>query len=567
MNPFLTKSFPATVNGDNVIAFTDAKNYKTSLVEHNLGSLASWYYEDPDKNHLGLLNLFSNIANYPVPMYMGMINNGATISVNGIGASFRYDLPVTKTFAVVTAEDTSGHHLKPGIDGSLFDIVLNTSEFTAYDVITYDAANGCNILISGEIPSKTEGDLTRYWCRVIGGKAKYFPKEKLRPGIRYWKIGHALGEYSTQFSKVSGADKAGSLTCEFRLGNHRGVEGETTMYAGMKSMQAAQNSTSEFVETALRRMNAMRSEYEGNIPDLAIIGKTVNGRLDLRTAKVASTLEVFCMAELVKLEARQLMWQEGGVIMDQNGPIHLNEGIYRQLRRGYTIHYSRPMGITKDTLMAAASYIFRGRQDLPITERKIKFKVGAMAMINLEKLIRESFFTTLSNLSWGMGSDRMLPSNPISGTNDAMILGPVQVKGAFIPGIGNVEFEHDPSLDYADMTDRSELVNGMYPRSSYSCIIENITDAGSTNAYSAIPNTANAKLGNMNNNVFYIKPEGVSMWWGYEYGRWAHKANGNEIVSSLPGMKEQFWCHSASAAWVMDNSKFLIIELQPNYFG
>lgn len=54
MNPFLTKSFPATVNGDNVIAFTDAKNYKTSLVEHNLGSLASWYYEDPDKNHLGL---------------------------------------------------------------------------------------------------------------------------------------------------------------------------------------------------------------------------------------------------------------------------------------------------------------------------------------------------------------------------------------------------------------------------------------------------------------------------------------------------------------------------------
>lgn len=99
----------------------------------------------------------------------------------------------------------------------MFDIVLNTSEFTAYDVITYDAANGCNILISGEIPSKTEGDLTRYWCRVIGGKAKYFPKEKLRPGIRYWKIGHALGEYSTQFSKVSGADKAGSMTCEFRL--------------------------------------------------------------------------------------------------------------------------------------------------------------------------------------------------------------------------------------------------------------------------------------------------------------------------------------------------------------
>lgn len=572
MNPFLTKEFPASVNGDNVIAYTDAKNYKTSLVEHNLGSLASWYFEDPDKHHLGLLSLFSNIVNYPVPMYMGMIKNGATISVNGIGASFRYDLPVTKTFTVVTTEDTSRNSLKPGIDGGLFDIVLNTSEFTAYDVLTYDAAYGCNLIISGEVPPRTEGDSTRYWCRVIGGKAKYFPKEKLRPGISYWKIGHALGEYSTQFSKVSGADKTGMMTCEFRLSNHRGVEGESTMYAGMKSFKDAQNTTTTFIEEAYRRMYNLRNEFNtGDIPEMAIIGRGVKGpdgniRIDMRTAKVASTMELFCLAELMKLEARQLMWQEGGVIMDQNGPIHLNEGIYRQLRRGFTIHYSRPGAINKETLMSAAAYVFRGRQDLPIQDRYIKFKVGAMAMINLEKIIREQFFSTLSNISWGTGSDRMLPSNPISGTNDAMVLGPIAVKGAFLPGIGNVTIEHDPSLDYADMTDRSELIHGMYPRTSYSCLIEDITDPGSTNAYRAIPSTANAKLGNMNNNVFYVKPEGPSMWWGYEYGRWAHKSNGNEIVSSLPGMKEQFWCHSASAAWVMDNSRFLLIELQPNYY-
>lgn len=217
------------MNGDNVIAFTDAKNYKTSLVEHNLGSLASWYYETLIRIIWVFLNLFSNIANYPVPMYMGMINNGATISVNGIGASFRYDLPVTKTFAVVTARILQVITWNLVLRVACLISFWISSEFTAYDVITYDAANGCNILISGEIPSKTEGDLTRYWCHVIGGKAKYFPKEKLRPGIRYWKIGHALGEYSTQFSKVSGADKAGSMTCEFRLGNHRGVEGETTM--------------------------------------------------------------------------------------------------------------------------------------------------------------------------------------------------------------------------------------------------------------------------------------------------------------------------------------------------
>lgn len=560
------------VNGDNVISFTSAKTYKTSLVEHNLGSLASWYAEDPDKNHLGLLTLFSSISNSPMPMFMGMIRNGATISVNGIGASFRYDLPVTKTFAIMTVEDTSNKYVRPGIDGGIFEIVLNTSEFTAHDVLTYNAAEGCNLIISGEFPSRTEGDSTRYFCRTFGGKSKYFPKDKLRQGVRYWKIGHALGEYSTQFSKVSGGDRSGSMTCEFRLGNHRGVEGETTMYAGMKSFKDAQNSTTTFVEDAYRKMYNMRNDFGGEVPEMAIIGRNIAApgrpvQIDLRTAKVASTLELFCMAELYKLEGRQLMWQEGGTLMDQNGVIHLNEGIYRQLRRGYTIHYSRPGAITKETLMRAVAYVFRGRSNIPVTQRFIKFKVGAMSQINLEKVIREEFFATLNNLSWGTGSDRILPSNPVSGTNDAMILQPVIVKGAFLSGVGNITIEHDPSLDYADLTDRSELIHGMYPRSSYSCIIEDITDPGSTNAFAGIPNTSNARLGNMNNNVFYVKPEGASLWWGYEYGRWAHKANGNEIVSSLPGMKEQFWCHSASAGWVMDNSRFLLIELQPNYFG
>lgn len=40
-------------------------------------------------------------------MYMGMIKQDATITVNGINGSFRYDLPVSETYEVVTVEDTS----------------------------------------------------------------------------------------------------------------------------------------------------------------------------------------------------------------------------------------------------------------------------------------------------------------------------------------------------------------------------------------------------------------------------------------------------------------------------
>ena len=207
-NVLLTKNFPATMNGDTVIGYTDAKVVKQSIVEHDLSSLEDWYYENPDKNHLGMLELFSNITNYPLPMYMGMIKQDATITVNGINGSFRYDLPVSETYEVVTVEDTSLKYAKPGIDESFFEIVLN-AQFKQGDVITYDVINGCQALISTERPPKQEGENWRYWCKLWGrSRAKYFPKDMLRAGIKYWKVTNVLGEFSTQFSGVGGASNA-----------------------------------------------------------------------------------------------------------------------------------------------------------------------------------------------------------------------------------------------------------------------------------------------------------------------------------------------------------------------
>lgn len=118
------------------------------------------------------------------------------------------------------------------------------AQFKQGDVITYDVINGCQALISTERPPKQEGENWRYWCKLWGrSDAKYFPKDMLRAGIKYWKVTNVLGEFSTQFSGVGGASKAGSMTCEFTLGGHRGVEGETTMYAGIKSLAYADERT------------------------------------------------------------------------------------------------------------------------------------------------------------------------------------------------------------------------------------------------------------------------------------------------------------------------------------
>lgn len=560
----LTKNFPATVNGDTVIGFTDAKTIRHSLVEHDLASLDDWYFEDPDKNHLGLLELFSNISNYPKPMYLGMIKRDAVINVNGINGKFRYDLPVENTYEVVTVEDTSLKYNKPGIDESLFEIVLN-AQFTQGDILTYDVINGCMLMIATDREPRMEGENWRYWCRLWGkSRAKYFPKDKLRAGIKYFKVSNVLGEFSTQFSRVGGASKMGLMTCEFQLAGHRGVEGESTMYAGIKSLAYADKYTQSFLQRAYDQVRRLSETNDGAPVDYAIIAsRDANGNINLANARVANTVSLFCLAELMKMEAYELMFMRGGAIKTHNGVLMKNEGLYHQLRRGFTIQYARPGGIKREHFMAAADYIFRGRTDLKIEDRRMKFKVGAKAYQNIIEIFRDEFYSQLSALAPMLGTDRII-QNPVSGPNNALRLGTVTIESVVIPGIGNVTIEHEPSLDYVDMVDRSQLVDGMVPLTSYSCIMEDLTGAEWSNAYAGIPSGSEAKLGNMNSNVFYVKPDGASMFWGYEQGRWSSRVGAGEILSSHSRMAEQFWCHSVSACWVKDVSKFVTIELMPN---
>lgn len=558
-NSLLTKNFPATMNGDTVVGYTDAKTIRESLVEHDLSSLESWYREDPDRNHLGMLQLFSNIANYPLPMYMGMIRQDATITVNGINGTFRYDLPVSDTMEVVTVEDTSLKYAKPGIDESLFEIVLN-AQFKQNDVLTYDMIDGCQLVIADTHPPKQEGENWRYWCKLMSrSRAKYFPKDKLRAGVKYFKVTNILGEFSTEFSGVGGASKTGMMTCEFQLAGHRGVEGGTTMYAGIKGLAYADATTQDFLEKAYRKVHEL-SQRRGGDASYAIIGsRTANGNINMSTARVASTVELFCLAELAKMEAYELMFMRGGRIKSHNGVLMKNEGLYHQLRRGFVIEYARPGGIRREHFLAAADYIFRGRSDMPIEQRVMKFKVGQKAYLNIVEIFRDEFNAQIGSLAHLLGTDPLI-QNPISGPNNALELGTVSIKSVVIPGIGKVIIEHEPSLDYVEGVDRSQLIDGMTPITSYSCIMEDLTMPEYSNAFAGVPNTSEARIGNINSNVFYVKPDVGSMWWGYEQGRWSSR-NAGEILSSTSRMAETFWCHSVSACWVKDASRFVTIEL------
>lgn len=562
----ILQGIPNLVGGNDVIAFTNSKTVKAYFGETDLQSLASWYEEDPDKHHLGLINLARGVENYPVPMYVGMIKNGATISVNGPNGTFRYDMPVSKSDVIETIMDTSDQYM-PGRDGGIFKIGLN-HKFEPNDIITYSASRGCQLMVSGEWEiKKINGGWLHYVRMVSMDRVKFFPKQFLKPGVKYWKITDGLGEYSTQFSSVSGSDRSGTIKCEFQLGNHRGVESYTTMYAAMKRMSAATIDTQNFMDRVERRLYEMRQANDGDLADITLLTKGIrnqNGQItNLKKnagGLIANTMEVLALAELQKMEANELMFQRAGVIVDGNSVIRKNEGLYHQLRRGFTIKYTRRDGLQKVHFRNAAQYIFRNRPDIPITSRRMKFRCGFHAFNNVMRIFDDEIWRQLNRIPGKLlGTDRMI-NNPISGDNLNLQLNPIMFKSVFLDGIGMVEIEHDSSLDYEQMSDRRMLIDGEYAHTSYSLIMEDMTSQEYSNAFANIPDRSNAVIGNMNNNVFYVKPEGPSLFWGNSQGRYSSKT-ASQILSSRNTMDESFWCHSMSACWVMDNSRMVLIEL------
>lgn len=559
------KNFPKTINGDTVIGFTNTKKVK-DLGWMDMASLSSWYYDDPNKNHLGLVELFSSMADYRMPVYKNFFKTGAVLEVNGANGKFTYDLPVVKPTGIYTSGDTSDYSDTPGIDGTVFPIKLD-QPFTNGDVLTYDAQYGEQVVVSEDHPVEQEGDSWVHWVKYVTNDAfGYFPADKLKTGIQYFKVGHVLGEYSEQFSNIQTPDNMGTITNEFVLGNHRGVETFYTQYADMKKMNGAVLSSQRFWDYFTKEQEKLGTDNMGRPLDMFFVAKLNNkGKIDKRTVRVGASLEYLVLLELMKIESHQLLFQKGGFINDINGTKRLNEGIWHQVRRGRIIKYPKPGGITRGHIKEAAAYLFRNRKDLMPHERKIKFKCGYMAYINMLNIFREEVLVQLEGLAPFLGTDRVLPSSPIKGKDlTSLALEPVMFQTVNIPEIGIVTIEHDPSLDYQPLTDRYEqgFYGEGYAWTSYSMVIWDAADAEYSNALTGLPSGTKLVDGGTNKaNIYYVKPEGESMWWGYQNGRYSPD-NASGIASAMKRMGREFWAHSMSAAWVRDISRYICIEMK-----
>jgi hypothetical protein len=551
------QNIPHIVNGDQVIMFTNKKTVSSINGVQDLPSLYSWYKEDPNKHHLGLMNLWGKQAVRSYGILRELLQNKAVLEVNGWDGGFTYDIPVEEYKGCYTTRDLS-NQTYAGIDGGTFKIVLSKA-FTTGDVLTNDKYYGQQIVVSGEEPVVAVGEGWEHTVKLADNdKTTWFLPSNLVKGTQYFKVGHViLGERGTNFSHFDMPDTVGTMRCEFRLGTASGVEAYITGMADSKSFSGADAQSKQYLDK-------LQSEFGDN--EYAVLANMVNkgGKKvpDMRTARIGATMEFLTMRELERLTAQKMLFQKAATIRDTNGMARLNEGLWHQLRRGKLIKYGRPGGITRDHLKEAVEYVFRINPFKQDVERRLKFKAGKYAYQNMLEIFSDEVNSQNAGINNFLGTDRTIP-NPVRG-NDPFNLEyvPIRFTKVFIPGIGNLEVEEDTSLNMMEGVDR--LAGGMHPENlsptAYSLIIWDVEDQQYSNN-KALPKGATLiEGGNAGANIYLVKPEGEMSYWGTTNGRYDYRKAG-DIMSSMKQIGQEFWAFNIVDIHVKDLTRFVMVEL------
>jgi hypothetical protein len=561
MNEFNIKS---SINSDSVIGFTSAKAMKSAnFVDAAKVSAYLMQGKDSHRKHLGMIDLYNTTHEIELPFMRDLFKSAAVLEV-AEGESITYDLPVNnKEMLCYTLLDTSDFTDNPGIDGSVFPIILSF-EFTKGDVLTYDAMYGEQIIVSNDHVVERVGEGFKHWVQMItNNRQASFPKEYLKPGIQWMKIDHRAAEFDQGFSGITLLNEpAGTLTCEFLLGSPRGVETFTTARAARMKAQGL----NAFTEAAQKRVDKHLDALGGKSAEMFFWAQKQGKGVNKSTIKVGTTLEYLAMMELATMECHSLLFAKAAAIQTAKGLKRTNEGVWHQIRRGKVISYSRPGGLTWDHIQEAVNYVYRN-SPIPVAKRRVKFKAGAMAYANFMQLIREEALTQLNGLPAAMlGNDKQIPEPVLSGSLDRLKMAYVAIEEVPVPGLGIVSVEHDPSLDYNPFADRNSA--GFYGEgfnhTTHSLIMWDVTDPEYSNVNERVKGANLVEGGAKRANIYYVKPEGAHVVYGYNHGRMAFQDNPHDVMASMNYMGSQFWAYSQSGALVLDTTRYVSIELDRN---
>jgi hypothetical protein len=539
--------------GNNLVIGKSA--YKTGGKFTDQNHLFALYDEAPFTTHLGLITAFNQMKLVSTPLINQTELKKNVILVNGMQGRFTFTMPFELQGVRVIEDINDATIAKLGIDGQPFEVLLSEDIFATNDIIAYDYRDGKQLYIRKYVGQAGEGHIYEVQLVSQDPKNDYFPKDALQPGVEYFKVGNILNEFDQEGSSVLA--QTGELKFENRLSGHRMVEHKITAYADRLEIPTA---TGAFNENLRNFLNPNNKDF------ISTFGAYKDGKPVPGTGSYATMAELLIMAELRRMEEKQLMWGKAGTVVgSRNQSKTIKNGLYEQLKLGNRYKIQR---YNKGILEQAFIGLFANRPDIKIEERYVKIQAGAGAYYEILKIFndemkaiplvmqaydlnvvrKESFANGVQNLSTGY-----------------------QVVKVFIPGIGTIEVEHNPAFDVNTSRKADEPLIGQFPRWSYTSAILDVTDKGATNATARTAGVEFMEGANQSANIFMVKPKqmqkdvisiipGRSM----GLGLFGSSSVGGKILAATKEPAATITIENSSEIWVKDPTRTILIELDKN---
>lgn len=568
-----------SINGDNVTGFMAPKSgYLKEGFADRAKTLTHFltkedYRGGDHEKYLGVIELMATSGLVTKNTMADMLKTNAVLELDDEDQAVTYDLAIpsksSEYFTVVQDSDFQSEFI--GVGGAPFYVYFDKPP-TAGDIMKYDVNSSFQVHVSrekgGVVP---QGDKWKVYLIYNSQSAqKDFPRQPLRAGTQWIKLGRPQAEYDQQWSTINGFNaEPGYISMEWHLGSQQGVTAAWTKSGGNKMTYGAGKIARETLDRWEQQMDKIGG-YDRR-------GLFVTGRLDsnnnLSLSRVSNTLEVLALAEAYRMESFMNMFATAETIHTANGVIRITEGAWFQARRGKIITYPRPGALGLSQLQEAASYYFKN-SDTPLDERRITFIGGEMAVMNGERLLDTYSINRLGELpgilTGTMGYLNEGGRKLITGDLNNLTVGMPKIRTAQLPGIGWVTFKHDPSFDFKGFTSNNTVIDGFvglggFNKTSYSLMIEGMDNPSTVNVTAR---TRNAKLvegGNKKANLYYVKPKFGHIIWGHEQGRMNDGLQVSNIKSALKYMGQEFWVSIHSGMLMLDTTANVIIEVDNTY--
>lgn len=562
----IVNGIPSFVSGDRVVMFQKSSDLRKSPQSFDMQTSQAYMEGADTVKHIGELGFFGQKTTTVRPFTLDILQNRQIIETNSDGI-MHYDVPFYSNEQCQVVRDTSQEHPAPGIDGGQFKLVLS-QEFRPGDILTSDILHGQQVIIANETVLQKADGFEHIAQLATSNRGEFLEPHNLTEGTKFVKLFNSLGsEREGFYSGVSMPNKTSKLTCEFKIGNGSGVSMEVSALAN-----EGQRIGTTFKDGFIRELNMDFESFSKKFGDVGVIMDIKDGEILKETARLTDMAEWFVKREHLHMVENRNMFANRASIQIGSGTVEIAEGLWPQMRRGKIIPYARIGGITRAKLKEAVEYVFQGN-DIQAEHRYIKFKAGKFAYENIQELYSKEFSDQqgrLSNVTNLLGNDGWLPENHISSKLDefgniSLTTKAVKIERVYLPGIGNVEVEHDTSLDYMGSQGTDRLANGMHPtgrtKAAYSMVIWDARNQTYSNNQYTPKGVDYIEDAPQNASVYLVKKPGEMIFSGSTNGRYSADRASDIIASSKQRFTDRWSWDMGSGYFLADPSSVVILEL------